>query len=106
MPSEPLRYSISFNQYLADRILRLNRQSKTAGIFNDWADTVRKINDRLEMKPTEAGDPLRHYPGLKLTAYHWLVDRVLVHYTVHDSERIVFIHSVAPVLGHPLEDQA
>ncbi len=99
MPSDPPRYSVSMNPLVTARFLALNRHSKTAGILRDWDRTVRRILDRLENDPVEAGDPFRRYIGLKLTAFRLLVDRVSVLYT----ERIVFLQSVDPVLGHPLE---
>ena len=103
MPSDPPRYSVSMNPLVTARFLALNRLSKAAGILRDWDGTVRRILDRLENDPVEAGDPFRRYVGLKLTAFRLLIDRVSVRYTVHDTERIVFLQSVDPVLGHPLE---
>jgi hypothetical protein len=44
--------------------------------------------------------------ALGQAGYRLLFDRVCINYTVHDAARIVFIQSVEPVLGHPLEDQA
>ena len=106
MPAESPRFMLSSNQLMHDRLLRFNRLAEAGGFLEEWASTMRTIFDRLETRPAEAGDPLLHLPRLKLTRYGILVNRICVFYALHDSERIVFVQDINPVLGHPLEGMA
>ena len=105
MPPESPRHHISVSPIIRDRLLVLSRHAKASGILSSWISSSRAAFERLELEPETAGDPLHRLRNMNLTVYRLLMNRVCIVYAVHDWERIIFIQSIDPVLGHPLEGQ-
>lgn len=104
MASDPTpRFTVSWSQQGLDQVRRINERAREIGILADWAGTLRRITDRLETDPRVYGDPLYPLRSLKLLIHRLIVDRVEVLYGVHETEPQVFIQSVRPRFGHPLE---
>ncbi len=80
----------------------LIQRAQGFGLGDRLSAALMWIEQTLIERPLAWGEPRRHYDGLRVTAFHQIHDQLHVVYTVHDSEPLVWITQLAPVLDHPL----
>ena len=85
-----------------DRVRQLRVDADAAGISARIARSLQEIERYLELDPKEWGDPFQRLEHLKQTLYRRIYDKLSVEYSVHDTERFVWLSRIRPVLGHPL----
>jgi hypothetical protein len=99
-PSQPFR--VTYTGKVQDFLRILLRESALAGVGSRVARALLEIEGRLELDARNWGDPTRHFRQAQLTRYRRVHDELAVEYAVHDSEPLVWVTDVAPVLSHPL----
>ena len=99
-PPQPFR--VTFSEIVLDDLKRLLAEAATAGVQNRMARALLEIEGRLELHPRTWGDPVRRLQFANMTRYHRVHDELAIEYAVHDSEPLVWITDITPVLAHPL----
>jgi len=59
---------------------------------------------RLARDPIAGADPLRHYENAGLVEMQFLQDKVYACYGVDETNKIVYVKRLRPVLSHPLAE--
>lgn len=72
------------------------------GLWDEFTEAVREMDDRLRSDPEAWGDPVRDYRGLHLTQYYRYGPLLTVDYAVHVDGTPVFVLNVEPTPGTPL----
>jgi hypothetical protein len=82
----------------------LLRRATTVGARPRVEAALRAIEERLKDRPRGWGDPVKDYLGIRATVYRRVYDELVVRYTVHDGQPLVWWIGLEPVLGHPLRE--
>lgn len=85
-----------------EQIRSLFEAADRLGLRVDLAASLGEIDRKLQSEPRSWGDPVRTLPTLDLTLYRGLHAKIQVIYSVHQTQPVVFVRDVTPVLGHPL----
>jgi hypothetical protein len=72
------------------------------GLSAPLSAALRYIEQALVQRPLTWGEERRYFRGLRVTVLHQIHDRLHVVYAVHDTEPLVWISHLVPVLDHPL----
>lgn len=103
MPDEPSAAFTLFASPLAKRQIRyLGNVADRTGSRESLYRTIKSIEFALVSSPREWGDPSRNLTGMKMIAYRRLFADLIVAFAVHESESLVWLHSIKPGPGHLL----
>jgi hypothetical protein len=94
-PAPRVVYSESVRNQLKALHARAVRQGRGA----DLLSALRRIDDRLHSDPRLFGEPKYHYRALKLTLRVGIDPPLVVHYTVHDEQPLVFVKAIRSLPG-------
>jgi hypothetical protein len=72
------------------------------GVLTRVRLAIQQIEGHLELHPITWGDISHHLRKLQISVYNRIHDELSVTYAVHDTERVVWLTRIAPILGHPL----
>lgn len=64
---------------------------------------LQRIDHRLQSDPRSFGEPKFRYAALKLELHVGIDPPLVVRYTVHDEEPIVFVKAIEPLPGQNLD---
>jgi len=95
-------HQVKFSGHLREKLIVLRTAARALGEFGRLARSMIAIDENLIACPTTWGDPLKHLDEWKVTLYHRIFDELHVEYSVHDTERIVWIATIKPIFNHPL----
>ena len=73
------------------RIRALTPKAMQRRVYASFIEELRRIVERLEVDPTDWGDPIRTLRGLKMVCYRGYQDGLLAYYAVHAEERVVWV---------------
>ena len=90
-------YRLTFNQWLRDRLRYLIELTIMFGSRDQFVRALAEIETALGAAPAEWGDPIRHLSGMRMTQYRRVYQHILVYYTVHDIEPVVWLTAVNPL---------
>ena len=64
---------------------------------------IRQITSNLETRPREWGDPYTNFRNLNAVGFGRTIlpSKIRVQYVVHDTEPLVWITSIRPLMGSP-----
>ena len=99
-PGSP--YRVDYSGSMKDQLKSLLWKAGQAGLSDRIRNLIREIEGHLELHPTTWGDPSYRLHKLGITIYARIFDQMLVLYGVHDTENIVWLTRITPVLGHSL----
>jgi len=73
------------------------------GLRSLLIEVLRQISDNLQSKPREWGDPYKNYRGLNAVGFGKAIlpSRIRVEYAVHNTEPLVWVSSIRPLIGSP-----
>lgn len=97
-------FEVSKNDLLKERIDFLLGVSTVRGVYQRFRQSLQEIEGHLEFDPISWGDPTFELKSLRLQMYRRIHDDIAVEYGVHQTDPIVFLSKIVPVLGHPLAD--
>jgi hypothetical protein len=95
-------YKVGKYPGVAEKMRTLADLASLAGLRQSYLDALRKMADHLENDPLEWGDPVYRVPHQSGVVCHALVEPVVVHYSVHESTKIVLIIDIKPMFEWPI----
>jgi hypothetical protein len=99
-PSSPFKVHLTPDAQQSVRILILRALRR--GGYDRLLRALKAIQESLRSEPTSWGDPCGRLRGLDMVVYRRIHDRIQIVYAVHNSESLVWVYSISPVLDHPL----
>ena len=87
-------YTVEYPQRLLDKLMRYAAIASERGILNEYTAALRFVHDRLARDPKEWGDPLKNWPGARLSGFRGKHELLVVFYAVHDEQPIVFVREI------------
>jgi len=100
--ADPKRLTLSHTGQAPRQLNELVARARTLGVSKRLAACLRIIQEELQSRPLEWGEPAFHIRSLGLISCVGFNDRIRVSYGVHEREPIVFVNIVEAQLGHPL----
>lgn len=91
MSADDIYYRLSFADRVPEHLPTLEARAVAAGRAVEYTRALNTIRSWLRADPTSLGEPTRDYPELRLTEYAGVHGPLLITYTVHWDERIVFV---------------
>jgi hypothetical protein len=102
-PSEPFR--VTYSGTVLDALKLLLSDAAAAGVLRRVSRALIEIEGRLELHPRTWGDPIRRVANANMTRFVRVHEELAIEYAVHDTEPLVWVTDVTPVLSHPLRKQ-
>jgi hypothetical protein len=100
-PSGPFAvYGVGLFRQQIEGLLRIADQRGLRALL---LGALREMRERLQSNPREWGDPYKNYPSLNAVRYGRTIlpAQLRVSYSVHDTERIVWISSLRALHDSP-----
>jgi hypothetical protein len=85
-----------------DDLRALIARAIARGIRHLFSGQVPAIQERLEHRPLDWGDPQKWLPALRLSMHQGMYEHLAVMYAVDEARRIVYVRGIRAVLNHPL----
>src|SRR4051794_21858237 len=101
--SSPTPYRVDWAGQARDEVHALAVRASGLGIRQLFAAQLIAIQERLEHRPLDWGEPIRWLPVFGLGMRQGLHERLAVVDAVDGPRRIDYVRSIRPVLNHPLE---
>lgn len=98
------RYTVTPLTEVLDRFKGWAEVAARNGVRDWYAAALRHINRQLTHRPTEWGDPLFTYRGLRLQMFQGVHEQFVVVYGVHTDRPVVFVRNVMRMRDEPLDD--
>jgi hypothetical protein len=99
-PSSP--YEVIFLWMAERQVVESAARAVSPEVKNGFLGAVRAIVARLEADPTSWGERKFRYKYASLDGYERLHARIVTHYAVDETHRVVYVTECRPVLNHPL----
>lgn len=103
--AEGQHFHISWPRFLEDDLKALARLAAQQGKHQEFIQNLKAVVHLLETCPLEWGDPERHTSLPDGTVYHGLREALMVRYTVHEPQRVVFMYEIGLVPGSYLSQE-
>ncbi len=94
MPAGESPYRLSSSKRVNDAFRALYRRACELGLEEKFLAAAKRIVDRLRSDPLEFGEARYRYRRVKAQVRIASVSPLIVHYAVHEQERIVFIKEI------------
>jgi len=88
------RYEIGYSALIKQAIRRAHHRASRQGRGEAFTEALRKVVERLEIDPLEAGEPIYQLPILRIRIRKMVVRPVVVEFGVFEDRPIVIIKSV------------
>jgi hypothetical protein len=93
MPT-PNRFQVTILSDVADEIRQMANHAKTIGLGISFSEDLAVVNKRLSTDPSDWGDPMFDHHQLRMTRYRGRCTFLYVHFSIHESNRQVFVQGV------------
>src|SRR5262249_48151802 len=93
-------YKVSSSKRVNDAFRALHRRAWELGLEAKFLSAAKTIVARLCSDPLDFGEPRYTYRRAKAQVRIGSVSPLIVHYAVHEQERVVFIKEIQAFPGH------
>jgi hypothetical protein len=90
-PEGSPRYRVDCSLAVTRSLRDLRRKAFRAGLGEEFVRAFQRIIERLEMNPTELGEPLYQLPALRMQVYSAAIHPIVIHFAVRQDARLVII---------------
>jgi len=98
-------FRITMAAGVAESIKKLHARAIAIGIGKAVLAAIKSMRQRLEADPTNYGEPLFHLPAIQMQVRMAIEIPLLIHFALHEEQRLVFIQRVRGMSGHRLEEE-
>jgi hypothetical protein len=95
----PPGFQVVYSQSVKQAIWAMSQRANAAGRGADNLAALRAIDRRLHSDPRSFGDVRFHYHGLHLEYRVAIVTPLIVHFTVHHTQPVLFVMRIFPLTG-------
>jgi hypothetical protein len=92
-------YRVIYSEAVRPVLIELHARAALKGLEQNVLSAIRTIDNRLHADPLFFGEPKYHYRALKLELRVGIEPPLVVHYTVHDEQPLVFVKAISSLPG-------
>src|SRR5262249_36463518 len=92
-------YRVIYSESVQTSLKNLSAKAAEKGLKQAVLSAIRTIDQRLHADPRLFGEPKYHHRALKLELRVGIEPPLVVHYTVHDEQPLVFVKTLQALPG-------
>jgi len=89
-------FRLTMSDWTRDKIRKLYHRSVVLGVRLEFVQSMLEIEKALRTIPRTWGDPIANLTGLQMTRYHRLYGNLILHYSVHVEQPVVWLVHIEP----------
>lgn len=95
-------FRLTMSGWTRDKIRKLYHRSVALGVRLEFVQSMLEIENALRTTLKTWGDPIANLAGLRMTRYQRLYDNLILHYSVHVEQPVVWLVHIEPTQRSPL----